>query len=149
MITFDEATKDLWEYHDTVSKALKALQKNRACQTFQSQLWEALSSTDSNLKWIQTIHIGSYYKVAHYSGESYYICRVEAFIPGNLTIECYVQMLTGTMTEISYKTPIQDFMSISLCELDKKEINLNREDLPLYINNTFVGTLLKDLLQKG
>ena len=144
-LSHDDAVKHLWEAQETTTKALKTLSKNLASRNIQNLLFETLSTLDSSLKWIQHLRIGSYYKVSDYN-DHYYICRLETFFAGNVTIECYCRVLTSTKDEINY-TKIQDFIGLAIPTLEHKEFELNLDELPLYTSNIFNGSLYTELLK--
>jgi len=147
-LTHEEATKALWEAQETIYKTLKTLTGNPACQDIIGALWANVEHISNALKWIRNLHIGSYYKVSDYDKSSYYIVRLDTFIAGDPTIECYCRVLTSTKESIEYNVEVTDFVVLPIATLERKDFNLIIEELPLFTSNIFNGTLLQELLKQ-
>lgn len=146
-LSHDEASKALWEAQEAIHKVLKVLTGNPACKDTVTHLWSNVDTISNTLKWIRNLKIGNYYKMTEYD-KSYYIVRLEYFIPSDSTIECYCRVLTSSKEKIDYNTPNADYIILPTGTLERKDFDLIIEELPLFTGNIFNGSLLQELLKQ-
>jgi hypothetical protein len=152
-----EAIKQLWAAIEDTTKALKALSDNPVVSSSISKLWDSLSSYQDNIRALTQLNItlGNFYKFTLYD-KSYAIFKAEHLDTNTAnnsdSLGLKVKMLTSSSNKFNYNTTKED-MIYSITELNNNdklvEIEINPQDLPLYIGNEFLGSLFKELMTEA
>lgn len=143
-----EAIKLLWSAVEDTIKSLKTINENSVISASHIEhLWLSLQNYQDNLRYIKEVNIGCFYKRKSYDNE-YVIFRAENFSTDEDGLTVFVRTLTATKKRVDYTNIVDETHYAILNMKDLEEIQIKPEDLPLYIDNEFKGTLFTEILTK-
>jgi hypothetical protein len=147
-----DALKSLWAAIEDTLKALKALSENPVVVSSVSNLWDSFNNYQASIRALYStdIVLGKFYKMTNYEKNDI-IFRAEYFDSRSSRdgIGLKVRVLTATAEKINYEI-VEDDMTFTLTNLSTlKEMEINPQDLPLYVGNVFIGSLFKELMTEA
>lgn len=145
-----DALKSLWAAIEDTTKALKALSDNPVVTSSVTHLWDSFTIYQKGVRILtEKITLGNFYKISSYD-KSYIILKAEYF-DSNEGIGLKVKVLTSSNKRFNYNDIKDDmiFKSEEILNHTFEEIEINPQELPLYIGNEFLGSLFKELMTEA
>jgi hypothetical protein len=145
-----EAARALWEFLEARLKSLRTLYDSPLHDG--TTEWRECASACEILPAITRTCVGSFYKLSVDYGdkEKFIIVRLEGFSIHAGSIGClmaYVRVLTCTAENMHYHK-VSDTMEMDITNFKPEDVTTpTKEELLLFVGNTFNGTLLQELLK--